>query len=97
MFLEGLGTNSIAKIFNEEGLRTKKDCEWHGSVVNKILKNYNYTGNLLLQKTYRENHITKITRVNNGELPQYYATETHEAISFYSESCIWGLRKVLLQ
>lgn len=32
MFLEGLGTNSISKIFNEEGLRTKKDCEWHGSV-----------------------------------------------------------------
>lgn len=80
MFLEGLGTNAIAKIFNEEGLRTKKDCEWHGSVVNKILKNYNYTGNLLLQKTYRENHITKITRVNNGELPRYHATETHEAI-----------------
>lgn len=80
MYLDGLGTNAIAKTLNAKGLKTKKGCEWHGSVINKILKNYNYTGNLLLQKTYRENHITKVTRVNKGELPQYHATETHEAI-----------------
>lgn len=80
MFLDGLGTNAIAQTLNEEGLKTKKGCEWHSSVVNKILKNYNYTGNLLLQKTYRENHITKITRINKGELPKYHAIETHEAI-----------------
>ena len=30
LFLDGLGTNAIAKILNAEGLRTKKDCEWHG-------------------------------------------------------------------
>ena len=46
----------------------------------KILRNYTYTGNLLLQKTYSENHITKKTLVNRGELPMYHAENTHEAI-----------------
>ena len=45
-----------------------------------VLKNYAYTGNLILQKTYIENHLTKRTLVNQGELPQYHATETHDAI-----------------
>lgn len=49
-------------------------------MVSKILSNYTYTGNLLLQKTFRENHITKKTVINHGELPKYYAEETHEAI-----------------
>lgn len=80
LYLDGLGTNAIAQTLNKEGMRTKNGHEWHKSAIDKILKNYNYTGNLLLQKTYRENHISKITRINNGELPKYHATETHEAI-----------------
>ena len=39
-----------------------------------------YTGNLLLQTTFRENHITKKTLPNRGELPMYHAENTHEAI-----------------
>lgn len=80
LYLDGLGTNAIAQTLNKEGMRTKNGHEWHKSAIDKILKNYNYTGNLFLQKTYRENHISKITRINNGELPKYHATETHEAI-----------------
>lgn len=34
-----------------------------------MIKNYAYTGNLLLQKTFRENHITKKKMKNNGEKP----------------------------
>ena len=48
--------------------------------VLKVLKNYNYTGNLLLQKTYSENHLTKRKLVNNGEQPQYHVEGAHEAI-----------------
>ena len=39
-----------------------------------------YTGNLLLQKTFRENHITKKTVINHGELPKYHAEDAHDAI-----------------
>ena len=45
-----------------------------------MLRNYTYTGNLLLQTKFRENHLTKRTRVNNGELPQYHIQNSHEPI-----------------
>lgn len=80
MYLEGNGVTLIAKTLNGENLMTKSGNKWRTSVITKILKNYNYTGNLLLQKTYRENHITKATKTNKGELPQFIATDTHEPI-----------------
>ena len=81
LYLSGLGTTAIVKILNEEECRTRFDNEkWHRSVIHGILTNDTYTGNLTLQKTFSEDHISKITRINRGELPKYYAEETHEAI-----------------
>ena len=48
--------------------------------IASVLKNYTYTGNLLLQKTFRENHLTKHDVKNRGQLPQYHAADAHEAI-----------------
>ena len=42
----------------------------------KILKNQNYTGDLMLQKTYVENHLTKKQKMNKGELNKYKKTDT---------------------
>lgn len=53
---------------------------WSASSVRHILTHYIYTGNLLLQRYYNENFITKKTIQNNGELPMYHAEDTHEAI-----------------
>ena len=39
-----------------------------------------YAGGLLLQKTYRENHINKKKLFNEGQLPQYRVQDSHEAI-----------------
>ena len=79
-YLEGLGATAIMKGLNEDGIRTRVGKAWRTEGVLKILRNYNYTGNLILQKTYRENHLTKRKMKNNGERPQYHAVETHEAI-----------------
>ena len=79
-YLEGLGYNAICKRLDAEGIVTRNNNKWSQNSVSKILKNYTYTGNLVLQKTFRENHITKKTRVNRGELPKYHAEDTHEAI-----------------
>lgn len=46
----------------------------------KILCNYTYTGNLLLQTTFLENHITKKAMKNEGQLPKYHVEEAHEAL-----------------
>ena len=79
-FLEGKGTNTIAKGLNEDKIPTRFGERWHPSVIAKILRNYTYTGNLLLQKTFVENHITKKNKINQGELPQYHVEDAHEAI-----------------
>lgn len=79
-YLDGKGVAAIMKRLNEEGILTQQGCTWHQSAVSRILRNYAYTGNLLLQTKFRENHLTKRTLVNHGELPQYHAENTHEPI-----------------
>ncbi len=79
-YLSGSGYLAIAKRLNAEGVPPRFGTQWRESVISKILSNYTYTGNLLLQKTFRENHITKKTRVNKGEFPKYHAEGTHNAI-----------------
>lgn len=78
--LFGLGLTSIAKMLNVDGIHTRNGHTWGKSSVMRVLRNYAYTGNLLLQKTYRENHLSKRTLINNGQLPQYHVTGSHEAI-----------------
>lgn len=46
----------------------------------RVLRNYTYTGNLLLQTTFRDDHLHKRKCQNNGELPMYHITDCHEAI-----------------
>lgn len=79
-YLSGKGITAIMKILNEKGIPTRNGNAWGKSSVMRVLRNYAYTGNLLLQKTYRENHITKRTRQNNGELPKYHIVDSHEKI-----------------
>ena len=79
-FLDGKGVTAIMKRLNKQGILTQQGFTWHKSAITRVLKNYTYTGNLLLQTKFRENHLTKRTLVNRGQLPQYHATDTHEPI-----------------
>lgn len=79
-FLDGKGVTVIMKRLNKESILTQQGFIWHKSAVTRVLKNYTYTGSLLLQTKFRENHLTKRTLVNHGQLPQYHATDTHKAI-----------------
>ena len=79
-YLDGKGVVAIMKRLNESGILTQQGFTWHQSSIQKVLRNYTYTGNLLLQTKFRENHLTKRTLVNKGELPQYHIQESHEPI-----------------
>jgi len=79
-YLSGMGIEAIMKKLNAQGRPSRNGHAWCRSSVRKVLGNYSYTGNLLLQTTFRENHITKKTLPNRGELPMYHAEHTHEAI-----------------
>ena len=79
-YLSGKGVDRIANELNAEGLKTRLGYDWRNNGVLGVLRNYSYTGNLLLQKYYREDHITKRSVLNDGKLPQYHAQNTHEPI-----------------
>ena len=79
-YLAGAGPNLIAIQLTEDGIPTRNGGIWQPQTIAKILRNYTYTGNLLLQKTFRENHITKKTIKNTGQKPRYLAEDSHDAI-----------------
>lgn len=70
LYLEGYGKQAIANILFEEGVPSCLGGEWSATTVHSILQNEKYIGDLLLQKTYITDHITKASKKNNGELPQ---------------------------
>ena len=80
LYLSGLGYSAIAKELNQDGVPTRFGNKWTHPTVCRVICNIDYTGNLLLQKTYRSNHIAKTRCVNNGELPMYSVEEAHEPI-----------------
>ena len=71
---------AIAKRLNADGILTRYGNTWGKTSVGKVLQNYAYTGNLLLQKYRRMDYLTKRDEPNNGELPKYHITDAHEAI-----------------
>ena len=79
-YLSGMGVIAITKKLNEDGYTTRSGNHWGMGTIRDILGNYNYTGNLMLQKTFRKDYITKKTLKNNGELPKYHVEHSHEAI-----------------
>ena len=79
-YLDGAGPGGIANRLTEDGIPTRNGGIWQPQTIATILRNYTYTGNLLLQKTFRENHITKKTIRNTGQKTQYLLEEAHEAI-----------------
>ena len=79
-YLDGLGRQAIANRLNEMRVPTRFEKTWHQDTIKKMLQNEKYAGDLLLQKTFRTDHLTKQTRVNHGELPMYYVQDAHEPI-----------------
>ena len=79
-YLGGMGKLAIAKKLNMQGIPTRFGGPWRESAIHKILQNDKYTGNLVLQKTFTPDHISKKRHINCGELPMYYIENSHEAI-----------------
>ena len=80
MYLDGFGTPAIANRLNEMFIPTRMNKSWCQATIGKMLRNEKYAGDLLLQKTFRADHLSKRTVVNNGELPQFFVSEAHEPI-----------------
>ena len=79
-FLDGKSRLETEREFAAEGITTRDGHRWVDSNIKVILTNVTYTGNLLLQKEYIDDPISKHKKKNHGELPQYYVENTHEPI-----------------
>lgn len=80
-FLKGKTYTGIAKQLTEENILTPGGKEeWRSSTVKSILQNEKYKGDALLQKSYTVDFLTKKTKINEGEVPQYYVENSHPGI-----------------
>jgi site-specific DNA recombinase len=81
LYLQGKTQNAIARYLTQQGIPTPAGKQnWHVSTVLSILQNEKYKGDALLQKRFTVDFLTKKTKVNEGEVPQYYVENSHPAI-----------------
>lgn len=72
LFLDGLSFTRIKNALESKGKLTAMGNQiWSESNIKSILKNEKYVGDVLLQKTFTADCITKKVVKNNGERPMY--------------------------
>lgn len=80
-FLEGYSIGEIVMDLEEQGI--KAPCggdKWQHTTVKSMLMNEKFMGDLLLQKSYIEDFLTKKSLKNDGKFPQYYVENAHPPI-----------------
>ena len=80
-YLNGESVAGIAKNLEARKIKTKTGKEkWCYSIILAMLSNEKYVGDLLMQKTYVSDFLTKKVNKNMGELPKYLISNNHPAI-----------------
>ena len=80
-YLDGDSITQILKYISDCKIPNRNGkTEWSKSVVQNMLSNEKYVGDVLMQKTYRSDCITKKVKKNNGELAKYLVSNNHPAI-----------------
>ena len=80
-YLAGQSLRMIRDSLERDGIPNIKGVvSWHPAVLQSILANEKYCGDVLRQKTYIEDTISKRVRKNTGQLPMYLIQNHHEGI-----------------
>ena len=79
-YLAGMGQGVIASKLNGMGITTAEGYLWSSATVRNILTNPKMCGDLLLQRKFTVDHLSKKQKLNHGELPMYLIEDAHEAI-----------------
>jgi len=81
LFLVGHTPTTIARIMEAEGRMAPAGGDrWNPQTVRRMLENEKYKGDALLQKEFTVDFLRKKSKKNEGEVPQYYVENDHEAI-----------------
>ncbi|HCC35351.1 MAG TPA: recombinase family protein [Ruminococcaceae bacterium] len=73
-YLDGMGLVAIIKKYRKQGIKFSR------SGLAGMLRNEKYQGDMLLQKSFVSDHITKRKIRNIGQLPQFYVADSHSPI-----------------
>ena len=80
-FLAGESLRAICDALNEDHIPTPNNGEkWSHIIVKNILSNEKYCGDVLMQKSYISDCISKKVIRNQGQLPMYLIQDHHEGI-----------------
>lgn len=80
-YLAGQSLRMIKNALEQDGIPNIKGVvSWHPAVIQSILANEKYCGDVLRQKTYIEDTISKRVKKNTGQLPMYLIQNHHEGI-----------------
>lgn len=80
-FMLGKTVGAIARNLTRDGIPTPAGKEkWKDTTVESILTNEKYKGAAILQKRFTVDYLTKRMKLNEGEVPQYYVEQSHDAI-----------------
>ncbi|MFI3326647.1 MAG: recombinase family protein [Clostridia bacterium] len=79
-YISGGTTRTITEDLNRKNIKYRKNKKWGIHTIRSILINEKYCGDVILQKTYVTDPITKKSKKNNGELPKVYIKNNHIGI-----------------
>lgn len=81
LFLDGLSLGQIKEHLEANAIKTKQGkCSWSRQIIQNLLSNEKYVGDVIHQKTFRTDCISKKVKVNRGEQAKYLITNNHPAI-----------------
>ena len=80
-YLTGASLRMIKEELEQQGIKCSEDSpEWTISRIRSILQNEKYCGDVLMQKTFRQDFINRKAIKNTGQLPMYLIENHHEGI-----------------
>lgn len=80
-FLDGATMGQLKEFLESKNVLTRQGkTEWSMSVIRKMLSNEKYVGDVMYQKTYCSDCISKKVKVNRGEVTRYLVSNNHTPI-----------------
>ena len=81
LYLKGYTFSQIKKHLEESGVKTVTGkTVWSANVIQQMLKNEKYKGDMMFQKTFTEDYLNGIRKKNVGQRTRYYVKGSHQAI-----------------
>ena len=76
----GLGRNAIQRKLADMGARSRFGGEWTDAHLRELLRNEKYSGDILMQKYFRADHLSKQDIKNSGQIDRYFMQDHHTPI-----------------